>query len=245
MRISKYDMFSLCVTCLSLIVVALSETSFAAASIGHVQMLGVLVGLDTLACAFFIGEWLYELKRARNKANYIATHFLHLLGAIPFVATLRWLRVLRLVRLLRFVKLGIQVMRLWQAWTMQLVRNPFATLGTPALVVLVISATAFYDFERGFNPQLRHYIDALWWACVTMTTIGYGDIYPVTLGGRCISAITMLFGIGLIGSFTAAVASSILRGPDPAGPDLQDVILKLEELERQQATLMKALRQNK
>ena len=244
MHTSKYEVLSLIITCASLVVVVLAETSLAAASIGKVPVFVILVTLDTLACAFFIVEWLVELKRADKKLAYISSHLIHLLGAVPFVSTLRWLRVLRIVRLFRLVRLGLQLMKLWQAWTLRLVSNPFSTLGVPALVVLVLSATAFYEFEAGANEQLHHYADALWWACVTITTIGYGDIYPVTFGGRIISLFTMLFGIGLIGSFTAAVASTILRGPDPSGPDLQDVLLKLDEVERQQSSILKALRHN-
>ncbi len=83
-------------------------------------------------------------------------------------------------------------------------------LGIVALVILT-SATGFYAAEIGTNQNLDSYGDALWWAIVTVTTIGYGDIFPVTVAGRFVGAFLMFAGIGALGVFTASIAAYLIK----------------------------------
>ncbi|HUR32395.1 MAG TPA: NAD-binding protein [Vicinamibacterales bacterium] len=83
-------------------------------------------------------------------------------------------------------------------------------LGVVALVVLT-SATGFYVAEIGTNQNLDSFGDAIWWAVVTVTTIGYGDIFPVTLLGRLVGGFLMFAGIGTLGVFTAAIAAYLIK----------------------------------
>lgn len=72
-------------------------------------------------------------------------------------------------------------------------------------------AWAFDHFERGANEKVRSFWDSLWWAVVTMTTIGYGDIYPETAGGRLSAVYLMFAGIGVLGVSTAAIAAYFVK----------------------------------
>lgn len=83
-------------------------------------------------------------------------------------------------------------------------------LGIVALVVLT-SATGFYAAELGHNQNLHSFGDAIWWAIVTVTTIGYGDIFPVTTLGRVVGGFLMFAGIGTLGIFTAAIAAYLIK----------------------------------
>jgi voltage-gated potassium channel Kch len=83
-------------------------------------------------------------------------------------------------------------------------------LGVVALVVLT-SATGFYFAESGTNQNVDSFGDAIWWAIVTVTTIGYGDIYPVTVLGRIVGGFLMFAGIGTLGVFTAAIAAYLIK----------------------------------
>lgn len=83
-------------------------------------------------------------------------------------------------------------------------------LGVVALVV-VTGALGFYAAERGLNPNVDSVGDAFWWSIVTVTTIGYGDIYPVTTLGRVVGAFLMFAGIGALGLFTAAIAAYLIK----------------------------------
>ena len=79
------------------------------------------------------------------------------------------------------------------------------------LFILVAGAAGFDATEAGSNPGIHNFGDALWWALVTMTTVGYGDIFPVTLFGRLIGAVLMVTGIGTLGISTAAIAAYLIR----------------------------------
>jgi voltage-gated potassium channel Kch len=82
-----------------------------------------------------------------------------------------------------------------------------------ALVVFVLfmGAGGFYLEEHGHNANVHGFGDGLWWAIVTMTTVGYGDISPVTPGGRMVGAVLMISGISALGLFTATIAAYMIR----------------------------------
>jgi voltage-gated potassium channel len=81
-----------------------------------------------------------------------------------------------------------------------------------AFGTLVLGAWLVMLFEgHAKNSNIHNYPDALWWAIVTVTTVGYGDRYPVTTGGRAVAVVLMLVGIGLIGTLTATVASVFVK----------------------------------
>jgi voltage-gated potassium channel len=91
------------------------------------------------------------------------------------------------------------------------VQHELAVVGFVAVVVLLTSSLAVYELEHDVQPQqFRHLWDALWWSFVTLTTVGYGDLVPVTIGGRLIGIVTMLVGIGIFGTFISLVGSSFL-----------------------------------
>jgi voltage-gated potassium channel len=95
-----------------------------------------------------------------------------------------------------------------------------------AAVTVVLGAAGVFVFERGENRTIQSFGDALWWAIVTATTVGYGDVSPVTIEGRLIAVTLMLVGIGVIGVFTATVASYFFA------QDEENVVTRLDALER-------------
>ena len=76
---------------------------------------------------------------------------------------------------------------------------------------ITAGSLGFHYFEAGVNANVHNYFDSVWWAIVTMTTIGYGNIYPVTVAGRLIAIVLMFTGIGTLGLFTGAIASYFVR----------------------------------
>ena len=92
------------------------------------------------------------------------------------------------------------------------IANPLAVyLAAAGNGVMFLAAYGFYHFENGINPNVNTYWDALWWAVCAISTVGYGDIFPMTGLGRIIGAILIIFGAMLFLSFTAVLASVMTR----------------------------------
>lgn len=127
---------------------------------------------------------------------------------------------------------GVGLTRTWRfAWKgfSSLLRHPvFGVLTVVGNSVIFASAGALYFLESDINPALVKPMDALWWAVATVTTVGYGDIVPVTTAGRFVGMATMIVGTALFWSFTALFASVLLER------EMEEVTKELEhELERQ------------
>jgi voltage-gated potassium channel len=94
----------------------------------------------------------------------------------------------------------------------RVIRNPiFFVLTIVGNGILVLSAHIFFIVEHPVNPTVRHFLDALWWAIITMTTIGYGDIIPMTLAGRAVAVFLIFTGGVLFLSFIALLASAFIE----------------------------------
>jgi voltage-gated potassium channel len=162
------------------------------------QLAETVINLTWLA---FIVDYVVTLVLAKQRWRWFYHHLFDL--AIIALPALRPLRLLRLVTLVRTLQ-GV-------AGTAFRGRVAAYVALTTALLVFVASL-AILDTERSAQGALiTTFGDALWWAFVTITTVGYGDLYPVTVTGRLIAAGVMLGGIGLIGVVTATLASWIVE----------------------------------
>ena len=74
------------------------------------------------------------------------------------------------------------------------------------ILITILGSLGFYAFEFGHNNGVKTMFDSIWWAVVTMTSVGYGDIYPVTTGGRIVAIFLMFFGVLLIGLIAGSVS---------------------------------------
>ena len=130
-----------------------------------------------------------------------------------FPFDLRVLRILRLFRLIRIFKLG----RISKSIRLiaNVLRDTRAELSITifvAFILLVLSSTLMYYFENDVQPDKFGNIgDALWWAVATLTTVGYGDVYPITGIGKVLSAIIALIGIGFVALPTGILSSAFIE----------------------------------
>jgi voltage-gated potassium channel len=140
------------------------------------------------------------------------------------------LRSLRALRALRLLRVGGVAWLALRHLRDGLARRRFHYVGAVACVVVLLGAAGLYVLEGDQNPAVDSVGDALWWAIVTATTVGYGDISPSTLEGRAIAVVLMIVGIGVIGIFTASVASHMFADDReaPAG----DLLARLDRIER-------------
>lgn len=155
----------------------------------------------------------------RIKFSFSFYGLIDLFAILPFYLPLifpfdlRILRILRLFRLLRIFKLGrfSKSMKL----IANVLRDTRAELSITifvAFILLVLSSTLMYYFENDAQPDKFDNIgDALWWAIATLTTVGYGDVYPITGIGKVLSAIIALIGIGFVALPTGIISSAFIE----------------------------------
>lgn len=162
----------------------------------------------------FVAEFGSRLLDAPSRAHYLRHHWLDLVSCVPLVGGLRSLRLLRLLRLgaLRRVVVAVDRDDRQSVWF----------LGPLLMVVWVGSATAAWVLEHGVNPALHTFGDALYWAFITATTVGYGDISPVTPQGRVLAGLLAFAGIGLLGFASARLTAGFLR----QAPGSEDAVLR-------------------
>jgi voltage-gated potassium channel len=167
----------------------------------------LLTYIDNAICVFFFAEFCARFYKAENKAVFMKWGWIDLISSIPAVSYLRAGRVLRLIRLLRLIR----AFRSTQMFVNHVFRNrakgAFTSVTILAVLLIIFSSIAILQVEKDPNSNIKSAEDAIWWAYVTITTVGYGDKFPVTSEGRIIAAVLMTAGVGLFGTFTAYVSS--------------------------------------
>ena len=157
----------------------------------------LVVSLDILVWCLFAVDLGVKTAIAPRRLAYLREHWLDVLVVLlPFA---------RPLRILRIIVYGSRAYR----GAVRLVRVDFLVAYAVGLVVLI--AAIVTSVERGHESRLDSFPDALWWAVVTVTTVGYGDIVPVTQAGRALALVLMIGGVALFGALTANLASILMR----------------------------------
>lgn len=171
----------------------------------------ILGTADFGICLLFFFDFLYQLWRAPSRGRYFITWgWLDLLSSIPFVEAFRLGRVGRIVRIVRVLR-GVRSTRRLASYILQRrAQSTFLAVVLVSFVLLLFSSAAIMQFETVEGSNIKSAQDALWWAFVTITTVGYGDRFPVTPEGRLIGALLMTAGVGLFGTFSGFIASWFL-----------------------------------
>ena len=178
-----------------------------------------ITAINVLVFIAFAVDYLVELSVTRNRATYLRTQwasliivvsqFLALLPALGFLGILRGARALRIaVTITRVIGIGAAS----KAQGRQFFREKAASVAFGlAGFTWITSAVAFTIAEDvGKGRRIESFFDALWWSASTITTVGYGDIYPVTAPGRIIAVFTMLMGVSTLAVVTARIAQFLL-----------------------------------
>ncbi|MEM9694138.1 MAG: ion transporter [Myxococcota bacterium] len=181
---------------------------------------------DNLVCAIFITEFLVRLRMAPRRFEFVRRNWVDLLGAVPTVDALRSVRLIRFVRLLRVTRFFLIWRRVSRRYELPLPKGALTNLGLTTVAIWVVSSLVFYRFEHGANEGIQTYRDAFWWSMTTLSTVGYGDLYPTSDEGRLVAAITMVLGIGLLGSVAATTASTFLELRDRGKKGLRSYVLR-------------------
>jgi voltage-gated potassium channel len=167
--------------------------------------------IDNIICVFFMIEFTYRFFRAENKLKFMRWGWIDLLASIPMIGILRAGRVLRLIRLLRVIRAFKSTQNFVNHVFSNKIEGTFTSISVLSVLLVIFSAIAILQVENDPNSNIKTAEDAIWWAYVTITTVGYGDKFPVTTEGRVIAAFLMTAGVGLFGTFTAFVASWFVK----------------------------------
>lgn len=163
------------------------------------------------------------------------TGWIDLLASIPMVDALRWGRLVRVLRILRVLRVIRGTQKLYRLFRER--KAIGGSVGLTAFMLLILSSLLILTVETSEKSNIKTAGDALWWSITTMTTVGYGDLYPVTPLGRIIAGALMLCGVGLFGSFTAVVASyftsKAANEEQAATADLQALQMEVKALREQ------------
>ncbi|TWU33890.1 ion transporter [Novipirellula artificiosorum] len=178
------------------------------------EILGII---ETVCVLIFTAEYLARLFVADRKLQFATSFFgvIDLLAILPFYLSLgvdlrsiRAFRLLRLFRILKLARYSKAIRRFHHA--LLIAREEVVLFGFTALIVLYLAAVGIYYFENEAQPDaFASVFHSLWWAVATLTTVGYGDVYPITAGGRCFTFLVLLVGLGIV-SVPAGLVSAAL-----------------------------------
>lgn len=170
--------------------------------------------LDIGIALIFLADFVYGFTQARDKAKFFQKRWYELLASIPITSTTtQILRSLRLLRVLRIIRLMARMRRVADFYLDGAKFQLFSIILT-VFTLVFMGAVAFHSYEFGINQNVHNLFDSFWWAMVTVTTIGYGDIYPVTTAGRIVAMMLMIIGIGTIGTVVGSVATQFLKAEE-------------------------------
>jgi voltage-gated potassium channel len=190
--------YDLCFCLLAIIAVAFAILDF---SKGLAQWQSFF---DTVITVVFIIDYVTRLLLSNDKRIFFTENILDLIAIIPFNSLFKIFRVFKFLKILKFIKLVR-----FSAYFARLYKHIQFFFNVTGLKYMVFSSVVCI-FTGGI---LIHFVegmsfpDGIWWAFVTVTTVGYGDISPTTLYGRIIASVLMIVGIGLVGSLTSTITT--------------------------------------
>ncbi|MGE4405988.1 ion transporter [Pseudomonas sp.] len=163
--------------------------------------------LDNIVCFFFFLDFWMRLQRAENKLQFMRWGWIDLLASVPAggLQSAKLFRAFQILRVLRAIK-SLQL--IWRILFRNRAEGIVASAATATMLLVAFGAITMLLVEAP-NPEssINTPEEALWWAFVTVTTVGYGDFYPVTSLGRIVAVMLMVSGVGLFGSFAAYIGS--------------------------------------
>ena len=174
---------------------------------------------EVVIVIIFTIEYLLRFYVADRKLGYVLSFYgiMDLLAILPFylasgidLRSLRVFRMFRLFRLLKLLRFGRAMHRFSRA--IVIAKEEIALFGVVTLMLLYLSAVGIYYFEHAAQPEaFKSVIHSLWWAVTTLTTVGYGDVYPITAGGKIFTFFMLMIGLGIVAVPAGLLASALSK----------------------------------
>ena len=193
----------------------------------------ILQGVDLVACGVFFIDFAIRFSAADSKLQFMKWGWIDLVASVPNVEVLRIGRFVRILRILRLLR-GIRSLhRLLSVLFISRTRGGVVSVVVMASLLVVFAAIAILLCETDPASNIKTAGDAVWWSMTTVTTVGYGDRYPVTDAGRIVAMVLMLGGMGLFGTLSGIIASVFLGGKKEEAAvlaELREIRAELEQL---------------
>ena len=181
--------------------------------------------IEVVTVLIFTIEYLLRLWVAERRLRFVFSFFglIDLMAILPFwlatgvdLRSLRALRLLRLFRILKLLRYSRAIRRFRRAFVM--IREELVMFLSLSLILLYLSAVGIYYFEHDAQPeQFSSVFHSLWWAVATLTTVGYGDIYPITTGGKLFTFAVLMIGLGVVSIPSGLIASALSKAREEEG----------------------------
>jgi voltage-gated potassium channel len=219
-QVGPYDFYILVVSVLSIVLLGI-DAALVLSPATH----DVLGFVDAFLCVLFFFDFLRSFAKAPDRARYfMRAGWLDLASSVPAVDLLRLGRIARVFRVIRLARAVRAARTIGQIVSRHRAESALAAAGTVSILLTVFASIAILQFEHDPESNILTAGDALWWAFATVTTVGYGDRFPVTLEGRIVAAVLMAVGVGLFGTLSGLVASWFLHPDSEAEVDQLEVL---------------------
>ncbi len=201
--------------------ILLSLVSFSLETIPEISenLISFLYYLEVFTVSLFSLEYLIRIWVSKKPILYVFSFFgiIDLLAVLPFFLVgyldlrfLRAFRILRIFRALKIVRYNKAMKRFGLAFI--LVKEEIVLFFVCTIILIFITSAGIYYFENEAQPEtFKSIFHSAWWSIVTLTTVGYGDIYPITLGGRIFTFFVLMIGVGLVTVPAGLVASALSK----------------------------------
>ena len=237
-HVDPYDIFILALTGLSLLTLAILALPYFDTAAQQIAL-----SLDLVLSLLFMLDFFYSLITTADKRAYLKWGWLDFLGSLPYLPLFRVLRIFRAVRSIRILRQN-SLHEIGQEVKDQPERTTFFSVVLFSILLVSLSSYAILQTEK-LSPfgNIQTPSDALWWAIVTVTTVGYGDIFPTTNGGRIIAVVLMLIGIGIFSALTSYLSTMFInRGNRIAQEQNEVLIRRMSAIEQQLCELTEEIR---
>lgn len=227
---STYDLFILIVSVLSLGVMTLYYLTP-----GTAKEKPITYALDNLFSLIFLFDFFRSLYLAHDRKRYFLPGggWLDLLGSLPGLPILRLLRIWRMIRISRNLK-GISAHQAWHNYRQDSTNSAFLTTLLATIFLLSIASLLIVRLEASApGAEITSPSDALWWSIVTVTTVGYGDLVPVTDSGRSLAALLMTFGVALVSVLTSFITTSLVQRAKPTDDLASQLKAEINQMQSQ------------
>jgi voltage-gated potassium channel len=179
----------------------------------------ILEGFEVISIVIFSIEYLLRVFVSKKPFKYIFSFYgvIDILAILPFYLNrfldLRFLRAFRIFRIFRALKL-IRYNKALNRFNVafKIVKEELVLFFIVIIILLFITSAGIYSFENEAQPDVfKSVFHSAWWSIVTLTTVGYGDVYPITLGGKIFTFFVLIIGIGVVAVPAGLVGTALSK----------------------------------